>query len=85
MQSGKIKHYSSDKGYGFIDVDEQNEEVFFHVSNVRLSQPITVGQRVYFNSERNHKDQLRATEVTDASLSIEESSAKVNHASIRSN
>ncbi|MGM8897161.1 MULTISPECIES: ribonuclease domain-containing protein [unclassified Psychrobacter] len=85
MQSGKIKHYNSDKGYGFIDVDEQSEDVFFHVSNVRLSQPITVGQRVYFNSERNHKDQLRATEVTDASLSIEESSAKVNHASIRSN
>ncbi|CAM3539857.1 hypothetical protein GCM10016272_10790 [Psychrobacter glaciei] len=71
MQSGKIKHWNQDKGYGFIDVDDQNEDVFFHVSKVRLSQPITVGQSVYFNSVRNDKDQLRATEVTSSSLSIE--------------
>ncbi|WP_010201866.1 ribonuclease domain-containing protein [Psychrobacter sp. PAMC 21119] len=71
MQSGKIKHWNQDKGYGFIDVDDQNEDVFFHVSKVRLSQPITVGQSVYFNSVRNDKNQLRATEVTSSSLSIE--------------
>ncbi|WP_299185684.1 cold-shock protein [uncultured Psychrobacter sp.] len=62
MQSGKIKHYNSDKGYGFIDVDEQNEDVFFHVSKVRLSKPITVGQRVYFNRNVTTKincEQLR--------------------------
>ncbi len=70
MQSGKIKHWNQDKGYGFIDVDNQSEDVFFHVSNTRLSQPITIGQRVYFNSERNDKNQLRATEVTSNTLSI---------------
>lgn len=70
MQSGKIKHWNSDKGYGFIDVDNQSEDVFFHVSKVRLSQPITVGQSVYFNSKRNDKNQLRATEVTSNELSI---------------
>ena len=58
------------KGYGFIDVDNQSEDVFFHGSKVRLSQPITVGQSVYFNSERNDKNQLRATEVTSNELSI---------------
>lgn len=73
MQSGKIKRWNQEKGYGFIDVDNQSEDVFFHVSNVRLSQPIGVGQKVYFNSERNAKDQLRATEVTSTILSIEES------------
>lgn len=72
MQSGKIKRWNQDKGYGFIDVDGQSEDVFFHVSKVRLSQPISVGQKVYFNSERNAKNQLRATEVTSALLSIEE-------------
>lgn len=85
MQSDKIKHYNSDKGYGFIDVDEQNEDVFFHVSKVRLSQPITIGQRVYFNSERNDKNQLRATEVTDASLSIEQSASRSKHTSVHLN
>lgn len=74
MQSGKIKHWNQDKGYGFIEVDNQNEDVFFHISKVRLSQPISVGQQVYFNSERNDKKQLRATEVTSTSLSLQDRS-----------
>src|SRR5699024_649507 len=36
----------------------------------RLSRPISEGQRVYFNSQRNDKNQLRATEVTSNELSI---------------
>lgn len=74
MQSGKIKHWNADKGYGFIEVDNQSEDVFFHISTVRLSQPISEGQRVYFNSQRNEKNQLRATEVTSNELSIIETS-----------
>ncbi len=72
MQSGKIKHWNDDKGYGFIDVDDQSEDVFFHISKVRLSQPISAGQRVYFTSERNDKNQLRAVEVTSTLLSLQE-------------
>lgn len=64
MQSGKIKHWNQDKGFGFIDVDNQSEDVFFYASNATLSQSITVGQRVYFESKRNNKNQLRATKVT---------------------
>ena len=75
MQSGKIKHWNQEKGYGFIDVDDQDEDVFFHVSKVRLSQPISVGQSVYFNSKRNDKNQLRATEVTSSSLSLDQDNA----------
>ena len=75
MQSGKIKHWNADKGYGFIEVDNQSEDVFFHISTVRLSQPISEGQRVYFNSQRNEKNQLRATEVTSDELSILATSA----------
>lgn len=74
MQSGKIKHWNADKGYGFIEVDNQSEDVFFHISTIRLSQPISEGQRVYFNSQRNEKNQLRATEVTSNELSIIETS-----------
>ena len=74
MQSGKIKHWNADKSYGFIEVDNQSEDVFFHISTVRLSQPIGEGQRVYFNSQRNEKNQLRATEVTSNELSVLETS-----------
>ncbi|WLP94896.1 ribonuclease domain-containing protein [Psychrobacter sp. M13] len=72
MQSGKIKKWNKDKGYGFIDVDDQSEDVFFHITSVRLSQPVSEGQRVYFTSERNDKNQLRAVEVTSTSLSLQE-------------
>lgn len=68
MQSGKVKYYNSDKGYGFIDANNQREDVFFHISTWKLSQQPMEGQQVYFNSERNDKNQLRATEVTDSSL-----------------
>ena len=78
MQSGKIKHWNADKGYGFIEVDNQSEDVFFHISTVRLSQPISEGQRVYFNSQRNDKNQLRATEVTSNELSILETADSKN-------
>ncbi|WP_230655648.1 ribonuclease domain-containing protein [Psychrobacter sp. I-STPA10] len=64
MQSGKVKHYNEDKGYGFIDVDNQSEDVFFHISKWKLSQPPQVGQQIYFDSQRNDKNQLRATKVT---------------------
>ena len=82
MQSGKIKKWNQDKGYGFIDVNNQSEDVFFHVSKIRLSQPISIGQQVYFNSERNNKNQLRATEVTSTALSLQaipKSNSSVNH------
>lgn len=39
-----------------------------------MAQPIREGQRVYFNSKRNDKNQLRATEVTTHELSILETS-----------
>lgn len=67
MQSGKIKHWNHDKGYGFIDANNQSEDVFFHVSKVTLAQPISIGQCVYFTSERNKSNQLRATKVTSVS------------------
>ncbi|WP_367106537.1 ribonuclease domain-containing protein [uncultured Psychrobacter sp.] len=73
MQSGTIKHWNADKGYGFIAADDQSEDVFFHVSTIKLSQPIRIGQQVYFSSARNEKNQLRATQVTDTTLSLEES------------
>src|SRR5690606_37987183 len=85
MQSGKIKHWNADKGYGFIEVDNQSEDVFFHISTVRLSQPVSEGQHVYFNSQRNEKNQLRATEVTSNELSILETSVSNSASNATSN
>lgn len=33
MQTGKVKHYNNEKGYGFIKSGE--EEYFFHISGLK--------------------------------------------------
>lgn len=81
MQSGTIKKWHQDKGYGFIEVDNQSEDVFFHASKVQLSQPIAVGQRVYFDCKRNDKNQLRATKVRS---NPDKDSSAINPSSSRS-
>lgn len=81
MQSGKVKHYNADKGYGFIDVDNQSDDVFFHISKWKLSQPPQVGQQVYFVSARNDKNQLRATKVTATPNNQTASNSSTKHSS----
>ena len=35
MKKGTVKFYNSAKGFGFIKVDETNEEIFVHKSEIR--------------------------------------------------
>jgi cold shock protein len=34
MSTGKVKFFNERKGFGFIVVDETNEEIFIHVSGL---------------------------------------------------
>ena len=34
MYTGKIKFYSRDKGFGFIEQDNGNEDLFFHFTSL---------------------------------------------------
>lgn len=34
MNTGKVKFFNESKGYGFIKVDDSNQEVFVHVSGL---------------------------------------------------
>lgn len=59
MQSGKIKWFNEDKGYGFIVPDDGSQDVFLHkrdvmssgIKNMRHS--LTDGRPVRFRSEDN--------------------------------
>lgn len=34
MNTGKVKFFNESKGYGFIKVDDSNQELFVHVSGL---------------------------------------------------
>lgn len=47
---GKIKAFVNDKGFGFIEVDGQSEDVFFHISTIKDSSVrCVVGEEVEFD------------------------------------
>lgn len=75
MQRGTVKHYNSEKGYGFIAVDNRADDIFFHITTWQLPQPPSVGQQVFFDSEHNSKGELRTRIVTGSDANTSNNSA----------
>lgn len=52
---GKVKKFLDHKGYGFIEVDKEDEDVFFHYSEIvgYGYKTVAEGQEVEFNMEEN--------------------------------
>jgi len=46
--NGKIRKYISYKGYGFIEIQDREEDLFFHISNYPRTALPTAGQDVEF-------------------------------------
>jgi CspA family cold shock protein len=61
---GTIKRYDPAKGFGFIQREDRQPDVFFHINNVHGGD-LTVGQRVDFEvtEDRRHLGKLHAVEV----------------------
>jgi len=58
---GKIARWFEYRGYGFIDVDGQQNDIFVHTSDIKgLSSP-TVGDEVEFEVETAIRDHERLT------------------------
>ena len=55
MAQGTIKRLTGDRGFGFIAVDGEREEYFFHMSAVQGTHfdSLREGQRVEFTTERD--------------------------------
>src|SRR5262249_41670111 len=56
-QSGKVKFFNAEKGFGFIVPDDGGKDVFVHVSAVQRSglPGLAEGQRVSYDSEPDKK------------------------------
>jgi len=66
-KTGTIKWFDEDKGYGFIEPDEGDEDVFVHFSELNQEGFKTVDEddRVEFDVEQGPKG-LKATNVDEA-------------------
>lgn len=62
MNSGKIKFFKADKGYGFIIPDKPNSgDVFFHTSQVKFPvEELKMDKRVVYEIVEGRKGQEAA-------------------------
>ncbi len=58
---GTIKKWG--KSYGFIDVEGMEKNVFVHESNVKSGKPLSVGQRVKFDIDKDNTGRSKAVNV----------------------
>ena len=56
-QSGTVKFYNSQKGYGFIKPDDGGRDVFVHITAVERAglKELAEGQRITFEVEPDKK------------------------------
>lgn len=57
MPTGTVKWFDSKKGFGFIQRDEGDKDVFVHISAVEKSGMTTLneGQKISFDIEKDEK------------------------------
>jgi len=56
MQSGTVKWFSSEKGYGFIEPQDGSDDVFVHRNNVGgMNDILQDGESVEFETEQTPK------------------------------
>ncbi|MCM8570122.1 cold-shock protein [Gramella jeungdoensis] len=53
MQTGKVKFFNNSKGFGFINSEESNEDIFVHSSG--LIDDIREDDKVQFETEQGRK------------------------------
>ena len=57
MPEGRVKWFNENKGFGFIEVDGQDKDVFIHHSAINMQgfRTLQEGQRVSFDIEQGKK------------------------------
>ena len=70
MNTGTVKWFNADKGFGFITNDDGSADVFVHFSAITTDgyRSLNEGQRVTFDTEADPKNsgRLRAANVCPA-------------------
>lgn len=74
MNSGTVKWFNAEKGYGFISNDEGGDDVFVHFSSIMVDgfKTLNEGQKVTFDVEADPKNssKMRADKRTGRWLRV---------------
>lgn len=62
LQVGKIKKYNEERGFGFIEVEETKQELFFHIKDFSKGKAPQIGERLTFNTQQ-YENKLKATNI----------------------
>jgi len=56
-QTGTVKFFNQQKGYGFISADDGGKDVFVHITAVEASgiPPLDSGQKISFETEPDER------------------------------
>ncbi|WP_353259415.1 cold shock domain-containing protein [Prochlorothrix hollandica] len=69
MNRGRLKQWHDDRGFGFIQPDEGNSDVFLHISALsKLSRRPQVGDIITYQLSRNPQGKLQANRATIAGV-----------------
>ena len=55
MKTGLVKNWNELKGWGFIQCKDEDQDYFFHISNVRKGLKIIEGMQVKFDAFNGQK------------------------------
>ena len=57
MQTGTVKFYNTQKGYGFIQPDDGGKDVFVHATALERAGmgPLVEGQKVAFDTQQDRR------------------------------
>jgi len=62
MVQGKIKWFSSEKGYGFIEPENGNQDIFVHISDVKRAGYTNLDndQTISYTIDKTHRLKLKS-------------------------
>lgn len=55
MVEGTVTYFDDEGGYGFIEVEDEDDDVFFHMSENDEEEDLQQGEEVKFNVEQGDK------------------------------